>query len=188
MRAFILLIVFAAAARAAEPSAGFLGSLSPEQRARLGLAGLTAAQAAALDSAVEAYARQGSAATATQSSPVSTAPARSVGAAPAAIADAPPASRSSKIAPAAPVPKAAAPVRRTDDAVERFTAVVVGPFRGWSGGTYFPLANGQVWRQVGTESNELPLREGAEVEIYQSKNGYWRLSFEGVWITVRRLQ
>jgi uncharacterized protein YegP (UPF0339 family) len=26
------------------------------------------------------------------------------------------------------------------------------------------------------------------VEIYQSKNGYWRLRFEGAWITVRRLQ
>ncbi len=70
----------------------------------------------------------------------------------------------------------------------RFTARVVGPFRGWSGGTYFPLANGQVWRQVGSESNEQPLVQDAEVEIYQSKNGYWRLRYGGAWITVKRLQ
>ena len=32
------------------------------------------------------------------------------------------------------------------------------------------------------------LDEGAQVEIYESRSGYWRLSFEGAWITVRRLQ
>jgi hypothetical protein len=120
--------------------------------------------------------------------PASAAPARAAVTTPPATAAAPSVDRASKPASAAPGPKAAAAPRRADDAEERFTAVVVGPFRGWSGGTYFPLANGQVWRQVGTESNELPLREGAEVEIYQSRNGYWRLSFEGAWITVRRLQ
>ena len=39
----------------------------------------------------------------------------------------------------------------------------VGEFRGWNGGTYFPLENGQVWRQAGTENNEMPPVEHAEV-------------------------
>ena len=103
-------------------------------------------------------------------------------------AKSPAAARASQPVAAAPASKASATARRTEEAGERFTAVVVGPFRGWSGGTYFPLTNGQVWRQVGTESNELPVREGAQVEIYESRSGYWRLSFEGAWITVRRLQ
>ena len=85
-------------------------------------------------------------------------------------------------------PAAAASSRTSGVDKERVTARVVGEFRGWSGGTYFPLDNGQVWRQVGAESNELPPRRDAVVEIYPSGNGYWRLRFEGAWITVRRLQ
>jgi hypothetical protein len=26
------------------------------------------------------------------------------------------------------------------------------------------------------------------VEIYKSSNGYWRLKYDGAWITVKRLQ
>lgn len=78
--------------------------------------------------------------------------------------------------------------RQSEDTRERFNARVTGLFRGWQGGTYFPLENGQVWRQVGSESNELKPLPNAEVEIFQSKNGYWRLKYEGEWITVKRLQ
>ena len=71
---------------------------------------------------------------------------------------------------------------------ERFTAKVVSEFRGWNGGTYFPLSDGQVWRQTGTEIYELPLVRDAEVEIFQSGNGYWRLKYADAWITVKRVQ
>jgi hypothetical protein len=188
MRRFLPLIAFAAAAWAAELPTGFLASLTPEQRARLGLAGLTAGQAAELDAAVAAYARQGSLSPAREAAPSPVAPAREPVSVSAVAPNAPAAARPPRPVAAAPASKAPSIVRPAEDANERFTAVVVGPFRGWSGGTYFPLTNGQVWRQVGTESNELPVREGAQVELYQSRNGYWRLSFEGAWITVRRLQ
>ncbi|MFM9082076.1 MAG: hypothetical protein ACKOTE_18495 [Opitutaceae bacterium] len=183
---FLLLVPWVAL-RGAESAAGFLHSLTPEQRMRLGLATLTPAQAAELEAAVEAYARgRGAPATeakkpqvtfpsapSSEPAPVAAVPVKT----PPAVSAAPPARKSA--------PAAAA---RSQDAGERFTARVIGPVRGWSGGTYFPLENGEVWRQVGTESNELPVRQNAEVEIYPSRNGYWRLSFEGAWITVRRLQ
>jgi flagellar motor protein MotB len=71
---------------------------------------------------------------------------------------------------------------------EHFIGHVVGEFRGWNGGTYFPLTDGQVWRQVGTDIYELRPVQNAEVEIFKSKNGYWRLKYAGAWITVKRLQ
>ena len=55
------------------------------------------------------------------------------------------------------------------------------------GGTYFPLENLQVWRQSGTEDNELPPVQNAEVEIAKSASGYWRLGYGCAWITVKRL-
>lgn len=190
MRRLVFLLLFPLAAlRAAAPSAGFLNSLTPEQRARLGLASLTPAQAEELEAAVEAYARGSGPAAAVGAK---TRPGASLQPAPAS-APAPVASAAGATVPrgsATSTPRATSPAlpAKSEEAGERFTARVIGPFRGWSGGTYFPLENGQVWRQVGTESNELPVRQNAEVEIYQSKNGYWRLRFEGAWITVRRLQ
>ena len=78
--------------------------------------------------------------------------------------------------------------KQEEDHRVRFTAHVVGEFSGWLGGTYFPLTDGQVWRQVGTEVYELPTVQNAEVEIYQSGNGYWRLKYANAWITVKRVQ
>jgi hypothetical protein len=78
--------------------------------------------------------------------------------------------------------------KQEEDKRQRFTAHVVGEFRGWQGGTYFSLADGQLWRQSGTESYELPPVQNAEVEFYQSNNGYWRMKYDGTWITVKRLQ
>jgi hypothetical protein len=188
-RLCLLLFIPVLALRGAGAPGGFLGSLTPEQRARLGLATLTAAQAAELEAAVEAYARGGGASLAGDAK---TKPGASPQPAPASAAGpVTPAARATvPRGPAISTPRATPPVApaKAEEAADRFTARVIGPFRGWSGGTYFPLENGQVWRQVGTESNELPVRQDAEVEIYQSKNGYWRLSFDGAWITVRRLQ
>jgi hypothetical protein len=184
-----LLFTLLVALRGADTAAGFLNSLTPDQRMRLGLGSLTPAQAAELEAAVEAYARGPGAPAADDAktkpgaSPQSAPASAAVPVAPAARATVPRGAPKS-------TPRVNAPVApaKSEEAGERFTARVIGPFRGWSGGTYFPLENGQVWRQVGTESNELPVRQNAEVEIYQSRNGYWRLSFEGAWITVRRLQ
>ena len=188
-RLVFLLLLPLVALRGAEPTAGFLKSLTPEQRVRLGLASLSPAQAAELEAAVEAYARGREAPVADDAK---TKPGASPQSAPAsaAVPVAPVARATDPRGSATSTPRVNAPVApaKSEEAGERFTARVIGPFRGWSGGTYFPLENGQVWRQVGTESNELPLRQNAEVEIYQSKNGYWRLRFEGAWITVRRLQ
>lgn len=188
-RLCLLLLIPVLALRGAGASGGFLGSLTPEQRARLGLATLTSSQAAELEAAVEAYALGGGAPAAVDAK---TKPGASPPPAPVSAAG-PVAPAARAIVPrgsATATPRATPPVApaKVEEAADRFTARVIGPFRGWSGGTYFPLENGQVWRQVGTESNELPVWQDAEVEIYQSKNGYWRLSFDGAWITVRRLQ
>lgn len=170
-----LLFPFLALLRGAEPAPGFLGSLSPEERARLGLAGLTPTQAAGLEAAVEAYAgRRGLPATEAERSGSETGK-------PAGGTSLPP-----RVA--APAVASGAEGRQKEETPGMFRARIAGQFRGWSGGTYFPLTNGQVWRQVGTEALELPPREEAEVEIFPSRSGYWRLRFDGAWITVRRLQ
>lgn len=171
-RAAVLLLPLLATLRGAEPATGFLGSLTAEERARLGLARLTLAQAEGLNAAVEAYARRPGARADGSGRPTSVAP---------------PAAGSVPLGPPPPVAAGEAAPRK-DETPGAFRARVAGVFRGWSGGTYFPLTNGQVWRQVGSESHELPPREDAEVEIYPSRSGYWRLRFDGAWITVRRLQ
>ncbi len=190
----------AAGAPAAEPSRPFSQTLSQEQKERLGLAGLSAGQLAELDAAVRAYA-SGEISVAVQQAvqqverrtaarmqeaerKTQAAEQKAVTAAGAAVEEYRKKQEPGVIARTL----AAFKQRQEEDRQERFTARVVGPFRGWSGGTYFPLENGQVWKQVGTESYELPVRQDAEVEIYQSRNGYWRLRYDGAWITVKRLQ
>ncbi len=170
----VLLIVLGFASRlSAAPS--FSESLTAAERERLGLSALSPAQLAALDVAVAAF--RAAPLVAKEGAP--------------SIPSAPLVPRVAPAAQPDPAPVVSAAARASRPAgteVERFTARVVGEFRGWSGGTYFPLENGQVWRQVGSESNELPPSRGAVVEIYPSGSGYWRLRYEGAWITVRRLQ
>ncbi len=185
---------------AAEPPPPFSRTLTAEQRERLGLANLSAAQLAELDAAVGAYARGG--ATAAVEQAVRQVERKSAERVQLAEQKAVQAEQKAAVAAETAVTeyrKKQEPgvIARTlevfkkkqeDDKRERFTARIAGPFRGWSGGTYFPLENGQVWRQVGTESNEQPLAHNVEVEIYQSGSGYWRLRYQGAWITVKRLQ
>jgi hypothetical protein len=169
---------------AAPPS--FSASLSPAERERLGLAGFSSEQLAALDAAVAAYhAGQpiASGKSATAAAPLAALPAQVAPASTPVIASKPATASRRTVE----TPAAAASSRTSGVDKERVTARVVGEFRGWSGGT-ISLDNGQVWRQVGAESNELPPRRDAVVEIYPSGNGYWRLRFDGAWITVRRLQ
>ena len=177
----------------------FSGSLTTEQKARLGLSGLTAAQWAELDALVGAHARGETAVAVQQVERQSEQKVREVRqeaevkvqearqqAAAAAVADYRKKEEPGVVARTLEVFKRKQAEEKQQ--AERFTARVVGPFRGWSGGTYFPLENGQVWRQVGSESYELPVVANAEVEIFQSNNGYWRLRYDGAWITVKRLQ
>ncbi len=190
---FFLAALLCLTARAAESAAPFSQTLTPEQKQRLGLASLSPAQLAELDAAVGAYTR-GETTVAVQQAvqqvekkteeKVQQAEKKAAVAAETAVAEYKKKQEPGVIARALDVFKG----KPEDDKRERFTGRVVGPFRGWSGGTYFPLDNGQVWRQVGTETNELPTQQNAEVEIFKSSNGYWRLKYEGAWITVKRLQ
>lgn len=194
LRRFALcLIALALSLRAAEPVGSFSQSLTPEQKQRLGLAKLSAAQLAELDTAVGAYAR-GEKTEAVKAAvrevekkseeKVQLAEKKAAVAAETAVAEYKKKQEPGVVARTLEVFKR----KQEEDRKERFTARVVGPFRGWNGGTYFPLDNGQVWRQVGTDSNELPVAQNVEVEIYQSSAGYWRLKYDGAWITVKRLQ
>ena len=189
----LVLLLGAAVAAAAETPVPFSRTLTAEQKQRLGLAGLTAAQLAELDRTVGAYAR-GEAAVAVETAvkkveqataqKIVAAEQKAAVAAESAVADYKKKQEPGVVARTLEVFKK----KQEEDKRERFTAKVVGPFFGWGGGTYFPLENGQVWRQVGTETNELPKVEGAEIEIYRSNNGYWRLRYGENWITVKRLQ
>ena len=188
--ALAVLGLFTTLARAADEPRPFSRSLSPAQQQALGLATLTPEQRVALDAAVAAYARgEKSVAVAAAVQQVERQAEAKVKqaeqqAAATAVADYKKKSEPGVIARTLEKFK-----RTTEEAkVERITARVVGEFRGWQGGTYFPLENGQVWRQVGTDIYELPPVPQAEVEIVPSSNGYWRLNYGGGWITVKRLQ
>ena len=194
LRRFALCVIaLALSLRAAEPVAAFSQSLSAEQKQRLGLTKLSAAQLAELDAAVGAYAR-GETPVAVKEAvrevekkseeKVQRAEKKAAVAAETAVAEYKKKQEPGVVARTLEVFKR----KQEEDRRERFTAHVVGPFRGWSGGTYFPLDNGQVWRQSGTETNELPLAQNVEVEFYQSSTGYWRMKYDGAWITVKRLQ
>jgi hypothetical protein len=190
---FVLAAFASLAAHAAETPQAFSQTLTAEQKQRLGLAGLTPAQLAELDAAVGAYTR-GETTVAVQQAvqqverkteeKVQQAEKKAAVAAETAVADYKKKQEPGVVSRALDVFKR----RQDEEARERFTGRVVGEFRGWRGGTYFPLDNGQVWRQAGTENYELPPVQNAEVEIYKSNSGYWRLSYAGAWITVKRLQ
>ncbi len=177
----------------AEPVRPFSQTLTAEQKQRLGLAGLTPAQLADLDTVVGAYTRGETAVAVTQAvqqveqkteAQVQQAEKKAAVAAETAVAEYKKKQEPGLVTRALDAFKG----KPEDDKREHFTARVVGDFRGWHGGTYFPLDNGQVWRQSGSESNVVPVVKNAEVEIYRSGNGYWRLKYAGAWITVKRLQ
>jgi hypothetical protein len=178
------------AARAAETERPFLETLTAEQRQQLGLGALTPEQQAGLDAAVAAYLHGAKAAAVEQAvaqvqqQAQANAQLAEKKAAETAVAEYKKKQEPGVIARTLDLFKR----KQEEDKRQRFTAHVVGEFRGWEGGTYFPLSDGQLWRQVGTDAYEVPPVKDAEVEFYQSKNGYWRMTYAGAWITVKRLQ
>ncbi len=202
-----LLVAFACvlSAHGATDPRPFTQTLTNEQKQRLGVALLTAAELAELDAAVGAYTR-GEATIAVQQAVAQVERQAEVKVQQAvqqveqqAEAKVQQAEKKAAETAVADYKKKEEPgviartlerlkTKQSEDTREQFTAKVAGVFRGWQGGTYFPLENGQVWRQAGTESNELAPVQNAEVEIFHSKNGYWRLKYGGDWITVKRLQ
>ena len=200
-----VVFLLAFAARGADEARPFSSTLSPAEKQRLGLAALTPAQLAELDAAIAAYTRGEKTAAVHQAvaqveraaEGKVTQAVRQVEQRAAVKVQA--AEKKAAVTAVEEYKKKSEPgviartlevfKRKQEEAhVERFTARVVGEFRGWSGGTYFPLVDGQVWRQAGTETYELPPVQNAEVEIYQSGNGYWRLKYASAWITVKRVQ
>ncbi len=179
-----------AVARATDEARPFSQTLSAAQQQALGLATLTPEQRTALDAAIAAYARgEKTVAVAAAIQQVERKAEAKVKQAEEKAAATAVAVYKQQSEPGV-VARTLEKFKRSEEEakVERITARVVGAFRGWQGGTYFPLENGQVWRQVGTDIYELPPVPQAEVEIVRSSNGYWRLKYGGGWITVKRLQ
>lgn len=186
----VLLLLWVPVIRAAESERPFTETLTVEQKQRLGLGALTAEQQAELNAAVAAYthgaktaAVEQAVAQVQQQEQVKVQQAEKK-AADEAVAEYKKKKEPGVIARTLEVFKH----KQEEDKRPRFMAHVVGEFRGWQGGTYFPLTDGQVWRQTGTDTYELPPVQNAELEFYQSANGYWRMKYAGKWITVKRLQ
>ena len=190
LRFLVFSAVLAIGARAAEAERPFTETLTAEQKQRLGLQAMTAEQIAELNAAVAAYTHGAKTAAVEQAvadvqhKADEKVQAAEKKAADTAVADYKKKQEPGVIARTLDVFKR----RQEEDKLERFTAHVVGEFRGWQGGTYFPLSDGQLWRQTSNDTYEVPPVKNAEVEFYQSKNGYWRMKYEGAWITVKRLQ
>lgn len=61
---------------------------------------------------------------------------------------------------------------------EAFSSRIVGPFKGWTGGTEFHLENGQVWQQVENDQFRMNVTDPV-VHIKPGLFGSWRLRVEG---------
>ena len=190
LRFVVLAAMLAMVSRAAENDRPFTETLTAEQKQRLGLGGMTAEQVTELNAAVAAYTHGAKAAAVEQAvAEVQHKADEKVQAAEKKAAETAVSEYKKKQEPGV-IARTLEVFKRKqeEDKVQRFTAHVVGEFRGWRGGTYFPLSDGQLWRQTSTDTFEVPPVKDAEVEFYQSKNGYWRMKYEGAWITVKRLQ
>jgi hypothetical protein len=147
---------------------GFVSSLSPQQRAELGLDRLSPAQLEALDRQIESYRRNAESSAAT-----------------AAVE----AYREKEVPTI--VSRAVQEQKQKEEAarVERVESRIKGKFRGWFGGTVFELENGQIWKQVGSDTYATRVVDSPEVEIAKSQYGHFRLRLsDGAWVNVKRLK
>src|SRR5258708_39668458 len=124
-RLFCLSLILLAIAGPARP-AGFLDSLTPDQKKQMGLDALTAAQAAAINDAVAHY-QAGNVATLTQQ------------AAATAVADYKAKQEPVVVARAVDIARQKQP----EETQERVSCHIRGPFNGWSGRTLFTLGIAQ---------------------------------------------
>ena len=150
----------------------FLETLSFEQKKQMGLDQLTAAQAAAINEAVEHY--QGrDVAVLTQK------------AAATAVEEYKAKQEPGVVARALNIFKQ----KQEEASAERLMCHIQGSFNGWAGGTLFALDNGQVWQQVGSEVYYLNPVTDAVVELRKVPSGYHRLYLsDGRWVTVKRVR
>ena len=153
--------------------ASFLDSLSPEQKKALGLDQLTAAQAAAVNAAIDQYKGPADTKVLVQQ------------AAAAAVAEYKAKQEPAVVAQAVSIAK-----QKQDEArVEHFTTKIIGRFTGWGGRTLFALDNGQVWQQEGSEVYYLSPVENPAVEFRKAPSGHFRLYLpDGTWVTVKRVR
>jgi len=160
-----MLLVFCAAAVCAL-AADFTGSLTREEMEKLGLDKLSPEQRAALDAAVERYKQTGETAAA------------------AAAVETYKKTEQPKV-----VTQALAEEKEERESSLRVESRIKGKFRGWFGGTVFQLENGQIWKQVGSDTYAAAAMESPEVEIAKSRYGHYRLRLaDGAWVNVKRLQ
>ena len=154
-----------------------MNKLTPEQKKRLGLDQLTAAQIAELDQAVEQYRKDG-VVTATQE------------AAAQAVAEYKKKEEPSVITRALDLFRRKQQQEQAEAQQVRFTAVIAGEFSGWEGGTLFTLDNGQVWKQQGRDIYSIKRATNVPVLVFKARSGHWRLQLieEGTWVTVVRVK
>lgn len=167
-------VLIQAAIAGTAQTGGFLSTLTNEEKDRLGLNQLTPAQQEALNKAVEAYRSK------TEAIAVSAAKEE-------AVAEYKKSEEPSVIKRALDMFK----TKQEEDRQERFTALIVGEFRGWTGRTVFRLDNGQIWRQAASDTYITKPQTDVQVAVYKSKSGYWRLRMlddVGAWVTVERLK
>lgn len=155
-------------------SGGFLSTLSMEQRKEMGLGNLSPEQQRALDRAIEAYRSK------TEAIAVTAAKEE-------AVAEYKKSEEPSVIQKALDIFR----TKQEEDRQERFTALIVGEFSGWTGRTVFRLDNGQIWRQAASDTYVSKPQNDVQVAVYKSRSGYWRLRVLddiGAWVTVERLK
>lgn len=173
-RVLSALVLLQAAIAGLAQTSGFLSTLSPEQKERLGISKLSPEQQQALDKAVEAYRSKSEAIAVTAAKEE-------------AVAEYKKSEEPSVIQKALDIFR----TKQEEDRQERFTALIVGEFSGWTGRTVFRLDNGQIWRQAASDTYVSKPQNDVQVAVYKSRSGYWRLRVLddiGAWVTVERLK
>jgi hypothetical protein len=173
-------LVFCVLVASAVARERFWQSLTPEQRAKAGVATLTEEQRAALNALADNFVIQETDHAVTYAREKAIAEVKAE-----AKAEAKAAVEAEKKANVGLAPKAGSPQ------LETIRSRIVGTFRAWGPNATFRLENGQVWvAERNTESRFFGARENAEVEIRPASLGTWKLFLipDGLWVRVRRAQ
>jgi hypothetical protein len=165
-------LFFALFGRAVAAEGSFSSTVSPEELAATGLAGLTPAQLARIDALVDAY-RSGSLAVARRTADEAVA-AKRVAEARLAAANAEAAKSASlpnSMGGTKELPKTAGPKKSGGEPIE---SSLMGNFEGWGPRQIFTLANGQRWQVANNESYYSSPKINPRVLIVPAAfAGYW---------------